>query len=724
MLNSRMGIITKHIMYDCKNGSVTISRLNFSKDFSESTDHTEFTICDPSEYSSVRRGISVWTVPNYDFAWFILSTDYAKIRKVPMSYFVSTAHFNTVVNSSSHIRFDGINTTHFVHTKYQDKKPVSYAPHLLNAAYIDCFVPGAPGICSSIYCTSSPQYAYRIWGAHHSGNNSTRSVASPLTKELVTDLYKFFEDVTGIKPQATISDEFISRMPRPMKRLSKVQFQNSNSAFVPTVFQRVAKREGKPVKTRPALLRDTPTRKVAEISLARKIDFEAFPPDAVIPKEIDQAVEFIKLKLKSHALLSNATLSEAINGNEYMPAITLSTGSGYGFLPKSHYFNRDPETNLLEFTPQAHREFCEVYEYASQNLAHPKYDAVIQDCFKDETLPLAKVREGRTRIMGPMGLYYMILERLVFMSLITAILRYRVVGGPIDVGINYGVDWQRLIMQKLCNLDPETVAAAGDFKAMDAHFIKQMLDRISEIAIYVLPEHHEDFETIIRWLNNTFGAHSRHLFFDVEYETSCNASGRPMTTYNNSLLVWMIILATTIRKVEQSEEELSYDYLDHISEHTCIFGDDHVVALPRENPPFNMFDLEKMSSEVGQVYTSIYKDRDLVPFFEWEEVVYLQRHLRPALDDFACAPLQKDILEQMMYWAKDTQPSPLREIDLYQSHMYECVHWGREYFDSRKKYLTDIFFREFPGVNLPFIDYDKVRASLYELERSDVFPFV
>lgn len=724
MLNSRMGLITKHIMYDCKNGSVTISRLTQSNDFSVSADHTEFTICDPSEYSSVKRGISVWTVPNYDFAWFILSTDYAKIRKVPYSYFVSSAHFNTVVNSSSHVRFDGIKSTHFVHTKYQDKKPVSYAPHLLNTAYIDCYVPGAPGVCSSIYCTTSPQYAYRIWGIHHSGNNSNRSVASPLTKELVEDLYKFFEEITGIKPQATISDEFISEMPRPMKRCSKVQFQNSRTAFVPTVFQEVAKQEGKPVKTRPALLKDTPTRKVAEISLARKINFEAFPPDAAIPKEIDQAVDFIKLKLKAHSLLSHATLSEAINGNEYMPAITLSTGSGHGFLPKSNYFIRDPETNLLEFTPKAYREFCEVFEYASQNQAHPKYDAVIQDCFKDETLPLAKVHEGRTRIMGPMGLYYMILERLVFMSLITAILRYRVVGGPIDVGINYGVDWQRLIMEKLLNLDPETVAAAGDFRAMDAHFIKQMLDRISEIAIYVLPEHHEDFATIIRWLNNTFGAHSRHLFFDVEYETSCNASGRPMTTYNNSILVWMIILATTIRKVNQSEEELSYDYLDHISQHTCIFGDDHVVALPRENPPFDMFDLAQMSTEVGQVYTSIYKDQDLVPYFEWDEVVYLQRHLRPALDDFACAPLQKDILEQMMYWAKDTQPSPLREIDLYQSHMYECVHWGRDYFNSRKEYLNDIFFREFPGVNLPFIDYDKVRASLYELERSEIFPLV
>lgn len=688
MLTSQFGFIPKHALARLRAGDVQVGLKTYENVvYTTHTDKVHFKSFD-----------------TVDLAMFFVEKALPSIKSLSPGLFISHKMLLSAMNGG----FKRVEPTmvRYFSGAYLATGIKKYAENCPNNVWIRFNLPGAVGVCASIYQSCEDRYQNKILGIHHSGDTISVSYACPLTSELVRDVY----DAMLASPQSALSDEFMNETKRQWERTPVVQYQSSRCKIVSTIFQKEARNRGIPITKSPALLTGG---EVFQNSLKKKL---ANPPvDIKLTHHYQKAKEFVINFLSQYAPQNFPTQFEMLNGNGVVPPVQVSTGSGINFQQKMVYLNRDDVDNSLSFTPEAAQLFEQFENYYRHGLEHPQYPCIIQDCLKDETLPLRKIIDKISRIMGPAPFFSYLLERLTNMNVATAISLSRQHGGPIDIGMNYGSDWTIMCKTKLEHCDSDHfVVAAGDLKNCDGSIPAPMFDVISDITVALLPQNDphqiDNFSNVIKFLNDLLGKNCKHQLLDVLYTTTGNPSGRFMTTIVNSLTVWLVILVTYMK----ANPKWDHDELEQLTAHCCIFGDDHVVCLPRDNMPFDMFDLQAEFARLGMTYTSIYKDRSLVPFFEFDETLYLQRKFVKDGPIFH-APLNDETLTQMLFWTRDTEPSPQREIELLESYLRECVHKGKTFFLQEQEKYTSMLKEYFPHAHVPLLDYDQINAALQDI---------
>jgi hypothetical protein len=355
------------------------------------------------------------------------------------------------------------------------------------------------------------------------------------------------------------------------------------------------------------------------------------------------------------------TFEQAILGIPTLPycdSIPRNTSSGYPYaMPgglcgsnpgKTVFFGSDPEYNLN--TPACidlRIKNLERLENLKQGIRN---ECIYMDFAKDERRPIAKVDEGKTRMINACPLDHLIEVRQYFMSFAMWIQRNRISNG-ICVGINpYSDEWDQLA-KTLRSKGPDV--DAGDFSEFDYSEMAKFLWKILGI--------------ICRWYTLNGGSREdnkvRHtLWWEVVNSVHINGSyiyhliaslpsGHPLTVIINSLYVQLVFRYAWIRL-----HNLDLNSLSHFNDHLVVqsYGDDNVHNKSRYAAMImNESRLIEIFKDIGLKYTNEKKDNDHRGARTLCDVSFLKREFR--FDSYLkkhVAPLSLDTVLEFVYWTK------------------------------------------------------------------------
>lgn len=269
------------------------------------------------------------------------------------------------------------------------------------------------------------------------------------------------------------------------------------------------------------------------------------------------------------------------------------------------------------------------------------------DFAKDERRPIAKVDEGKTRMINACPLDHLIEVRMLFMSFAMWIQSNRIDNG-VCVGINaYSDEWNKLA-QMLKSKGP--AVDAGDFSEFDYSEHSMMLWSILHI--------------INKWYDNKDGnnlaretawyevVNSVHINGSYVYHlVSSLPSGHPLTVIINSLYVllsfryvWVLLHRSDLQSLEFFNEHL----------YIASYGDDNVHnKSPYAQTIMNEERLTALFSQVGLKYTNEKKDGVVKSTRNLSDVSFLKRDFRfeETIQKYV-APLTLDTLLEFVYWTK------------------------------------------------------------------------
>lgn len=292
------------------------------------------------------------------------------------------------------------------------------------------------------------------------------------------------------------------------------------------------------------------------------------------------------------------------------------------------------------------------------------------DTLKVERRPIAKVRQGKTRVFSVGQMDYCLLFRKYFLGFNGHVMFNRI-HNEVAVGINaYSYEWN--VLGKHLNKVGGKVIA-GDFANYDGTLNPQIMYACLDI-INDWYDDGEENQLVRRVLFEELVA-SIHLCGDVVYQwTHSQPSGNPLTTILNSMynsismrIVYQL-LNLDISKFQKNVSMISY-------------GDDNVVNISDGIIDcFNQTSISHGYSLIGMCYTDESKGEESVgDYRSIDQVEFLKRSFR--LDrGVYYAPLELRVILEMIYWVKgDLDHDELcltncetafRELSLHEKSIY------------------------------------------------------
>jgi uncharacterized protein YjgD (DUF1641 family) len=372
------------------------------------------------------------------------------------------------------------------------------------------------------------------------------------------------------------------------------------------------------------------------------------------------------------------TFDEAILGIPTLPycdSIPRNTSAGYPYaMPgglcagnpgKTIFFGNGPVYDLT--TPACEELRARNKERISNLEKGIRNETIYMDFAKDERRPIAKVDEGKTRMISACPLDHLIEGRQYFMSFAMWIQRNRIQNG-ICVGINpYSDEWDllaRRLKTKGSSVD------AGDFSEFDYSELAPILWSILRIINrwYSL-NGASDTENKVRetmWYEVVNSVHINGSF--IYHLISSLPSGHFLTVIINSMYVQLAFRFAWIHL-----HNLDLNSLSHFNDHLEVqaYGDDnahnksyYASTIMNEQRLITIF------KEIGLKYTNEKKDGDLRPSRALCDISFLKRSFRfePYLNKYV-APLTLDTLLEFVYWTKKGS----QEIEITKQNVDNCV---------------------------------------------------
>lgn len=356
------------------------------------------------------------------------------------------------------------------------------------------------------------------------------------------------------------------------------------------------------------------------------------------------------------------TIDEAIIGIENDPdfgSIPRNTSAGF---PWNLFTNPSKPGKTRFFGSEQHYELTSAdCDELRRKCILLKVDAiegyrqlhVFSDYLKDELRPIAKVDEGKTRIISATPLVLLIVFRQYFGAWTSFMTKNKVDNGS-AVGLNpYSQDWHKLA-QKLSQHGPK--CGAGDYSKFDGSekpMIHWIILEVIEKFYNGTPEDRKVRKMLWEELVN-----SRHLHGNKVYEwVSSLPSGHPLTTWINNMYNFIAFRYCWLRSHEDDPDCLA-QFTEHV--YLCCLGDDNVFNFSEEcSGVFNQTTVSKHMAEIGLTYTDEMKNDTVVPFRPLSEVTFLKRSFRiePSMDIYV-APLAMETILEMPFW---TKKGPLRD---------------------------------------------------------------
>lgn len=354
------------------------------------------------------------------------------------------------------------------------------------------------------------------------------------------------------------------------------------------------------------------------------------------------------------------TFEEAVGGCPYIAnanAVTMGTSPGYpwnieGHTDKRKIFGDGQEPDFT--TPYAVKLRAQVEEALAQARQGVRWLHVYSDMLKDETLSIAKVTEGKTRLISAAPLLYTVLWRMYFMAFTASVQNCRIRNG-VGLGINPYKEWKELKehLHSISNL-----CVAGDYTGFDREELPQV--------------HTEICDEINRWYDDSSENQlvRRVLYAEVYNSVHLSGpgnsrkvltkwsrsmpSGHPATTVLNSFYNLTILVL-----VYQAAVQYPLDFWGNVA--PCVYGDDNIMSVSSEVAPmYNQLTMEALAPMFGMVYTPESKgEASVVETRPITDITFLKRSFRMDAGR-VLAPLELNSILYSMYWTRDVT----REFDI------------------------------------------------------------
>lgn len=361
------------------------------------------------------------------------------------------------------------------------------------------------------------------------------------------------------------------------------------------------------------------------------------------------------------------TFEEALNGipGRNMPSIVGSTSAGYPYSLHSKK-GKAPYITLVQGRYVYQEEFLESLVVFEQHiLAGEQIEVIWADTLKDETRPVEKVDEGKTRLFTSCPLHYLILVRKYMLDFVTHV-QSLAASHPISVGLDvHSLSWTRLYM-RMSRFNGSIIA--GDFKNYDG-----------SIPAFI---GHIVLKFINKWYGgNEIESRARALLFEhlwcgvricgqsIYYTKDGNPSGNPITSIYNSLvnMVMCYIILTCDFNLLESE----FDFV--------MYGDDNIISVARQGLRCSDFS-PHFKRRFNMEYTHFSKVTGADPVDTMDTIRYLGRSFVRELTIYR-APLELTTILEATYWVRGTDVNNAAFMSTVASAFLELSHFPIDEFN-------------------------------------------
>lgn len=365
------------------------------------------------------------------------------------------------------------------------------------------------------------------------------------------------------------------------------------------------------------------------------------------------------------------TFDEACAGvPKFLNSITCQTSPGYPLCHQAEKRGKYDfvwfEGSVLKYTSYFRElvamKLREMESYQGGSIEHR-----FLGYLKDELVKKSKIDEVRTRMTFANDMIAIVAFRMKFGALVAALMNSFETTG-FAVGLNQYSSDMNLIHDYLSQTGTKFIA--GDYGEFDQRYMKQAQD-----SAYRL----------FSRLASLIGVDKPSCDYLYEHETNCpfqilgklvkvvcsNKSGCFLTTLINNLMNNYYVRYCFYRKYPELIFELYCKLV--------VQGDDHILALAKAVDMFPT-ELRDRMIEIGQRYTSAFKDRELRDEYDrFDEISFLGAIPRVSQTGQWTGALRKETLEGTVLWTRDNNAS----LDMTVQQMVDCAsQWDREYFDS------------------------------------------
>lgn len=338
-----------------------------------------------------------------------------------------------------------------------------------------------------------------------------------------------------------------------------------------------------------------------------------------------------------------------VPGLDFIEPIPRGTSPGYPyncsgstFKGKTYWLGTEDEVDTENPKCQELIALCEDVEQEMQQGIEP--DFYFSDFLKDERRAIAKVQQGRTRLVSGCPIVLTLITRRYFAGFAGWIMANHVSNGS-AVGINVYSRMWHILATRL-----ETVGSniiCGDFSNFDGSLRPEYLEYIGRKISEWYEDDHSPVRSII-WKNVW---QSKHVNGKLLYKWKQGLpSGHPLTSIINSIynLSAIYMLYNT---------HLSSSIIDHPLDQNmvCIvYGDDNVISLSNEVMKYFSVDtIVECFGTIGLRFTPPTKDVGVLEFGDISQAQFLRRGFR--MDSVYCrylAPLELSVIKETPMWTK------------------------------------------------------------------------
>lgn len=290
--------------------------------------------------------------------------------------------------------------------------------------------------------------------------------------------------------------------------------------------------------------------------------------------------------------------------------------------------------------------------------------AIFEGFLKDELRPKAKVDQGSTRLIDPMDLVSLIVQRMVLGTFIEECMKDPV-NCPITLGINvHSSQWGKLYLR---HLGPELtrILLAGDFEVFDYHGLNEQLADFIRLVrmVHPLPDL---AELVIRANFVAWHIIGRLLFL----RPAGTCSGSLITAlYNCFVNFWIHKKAFLALYPEEDFPHLLMNFV----------GDDSLCSVPPECALFTMQHIADWAMKwIGIRYTAPDKSSDM--FVTPETLMFLKRTFKNSPFGYL-APLAEGSITDMIKWTESPGDEAIMASTI-QSFLLESWHYGEKRYSA------------------------------------------
>lgn len=610
------------------------------------------------------------------------------------------------------------------------------------------------GMCGSVLVTEMNCSAPLI-GIHVAGESSGgRGYAECICRETLENIELNFEQdpVTDVEIEAQIlGDKKINIVADP--RRVKVAFEGDFN-FIGVVPKKYEHQTPKKSRCKYSICYDQITKSVYDFPFLHQYDmrgvdnpnftgspmvngctYHGQPPLDFPTALVDQAAADVEQLVLAKVLplrrvLKPLSIEESICGIPSIPgydAMEFDTSEGFPFSSirpsgakdKRWLFDLSEDNfgYILNSVDPVLTETMELKQKQRENGIIPM--TVFVDCLKDMKLP--KHKAHKTRIFSVSPVDYTIQFRQYFYDFTIAFQHYR---AEVESAVGINVDsfeWHDMIQRLMENSE---LFVTGDYSKFGPRLMAKCTTKAFEIinSWYNFNGDRCEINRKVRYILGQETIFSKHLMFNLVYETYCGApSGCPITTILNNLvnMIYLRVAFLDIQRNAQTKDDKDINMATFVNFNNSVevyfYGDDMIMTVkPELLETFNGLSISNFFKQYDITFTDALKTGSLRKgdsLFD-PATSFLKRNIkRHPYRPFYVAAMDIVAIEETCNWVFEGHREPEASKIACQSMMLNAFGHGPKYYGMLRQKIIDWWQNIGEYIAIP--TWDDVDARIY-----------